>query len=126
MSILDQSPRRLSRAVPAAAIAGVSLTMARTVSRDRAAAPPRLLRDGRITTAGYAWDTEHEGLPPGRETELLAEAGGLLQGRFLLTPGPATCPSLEQRLVAIGLADQAGAALASARLAVPRQSRATA
>src|ERR1700756_2695728 len=38
MSILDQSPRRLSRAVLAAAIPGVSLTMARTVSRDRAAA----------------------------------------------------------------------------------------
>jgi Domain of unknown function (DUF4118) len=88
--------------------------------------PPRLLRDGRITTAGHSWDTEYEGLPPGRETELLAEAGGLLQGRFLLTPGPGTRPSLEQRLVAIGLADQAGAALASARRAGPQQSRATA
>jgi K+-sensing histidine kinase KdpD len=88
--------------------------------------PPRLLRDGRITTAGPAWNTEHESLPPGRETELLVEAGGLLQGRFLLTPGPGARPSLEQRLVAIGLADQAGAALASARPAGPRQSRATA
>jgi K+-sensing histidine kinase KdpD len=88
--------------------------------------PPRLLRDGRIMTAGHAWDTEHEGLPPGRDTELLAEAGGLLQGRFLLTPGPGTRPSLEQRLVAIGLADQAGAALASARLGGLLQSRATA
>ncbi len=77
-------------------------------------------------TAGHAWDTEHEGLPPGRDTELLAEAGGLLQGRFLLTPGPGTRPSLEQRLVAIGLADQAGAALASARLGGLLQSRATA
>ena len=49
--------------------------------------PPRLLRDGRIVTAGQTWDTGHAGLPPGRDTELLAEAGGLLQGRFLLTPG---------------------------------------
>jgi hypothetical protein len=57
------------------------------------------------------------GLPPGRETELLAEAGGLLQGRFLLTPGPQARPTLEQRLVAVGLADQAAAALAGARLA---------
>ena len=79
--------------------------------------PPRLLRDGRIVTAGQTWDTGHEGLPPGRDTELLAEAGGLLQGRFLLTPGAGTRPSLEQRLVAIGLADQAAAALAGARLA---------
>lgn len=78
--------------------------------------PPRLLRDGRIVTAGHVWDTEHEGLPSGGDTELLAEAGGLLQGRFLLTPGPGSRPGLEQRLVAVGLADQAGAALASARL----------
>jgi K+-sensing histidine kinase KdpD len=79
--------------------------------------PPRLLRDGRIVTAGQTWDTEHAGLPPGRDTELLAEASGLLQGRFLLTPGARTRPSLEHRLVAIGLADQAAAALAGARLA---------
>jgi hypothetical protein len=39
------------------------------------------------------------------------------RGRFLLTPGAGTRPSLEQRLVAVGLADQAGAALAGARLA---------
>ena len=79
--------------------------------------PPRLLRDGRVATATRIWDPEREGLPPGRDTELLVEAGGLLQGRFLLTPGPDARPTLEQRLVAVGLADQAGAALAGARLA---------
>jgi hypothetical protein len=78
--------------------------------------PPRLLRDGRVVVAGQTWDVTLAGLPPGRDTELLAEAGGLLQGRFLLTPGPGR-PTVEQRLVAIGLADQAGAALAGARLA---------
>ena len=82
--------------------------------------PPRLLRDGRVVTGGQTWDAELVGLPPGRDTELLAEAGGLLQGRFLLTPGPAARPTLEQRLVAVGLADQAGAALAGARLASSR------
>jgi K+-sensing histidine kinase KdpD len=79
--------------------------------------PPRLLRDGRVVIAGQTWDTGLLGLPSGRETELLAEAGGLLQGRFLLTPGPQARPTLEQRLVAVGLADQAAAALAGARLA---------
>jgi K+-sensing histidine kinase KdpD len=82
--------------------------------------PPRLLRDGRVATATRIWDPGREGLPPGRDTELLAESGGLLQGRFLLTPGPEARPTLEQRLVAVGLADQAGAALAGARLASPR------
>jgi len=53
--------------------------------------PPRLLRDGRVvTSAGQTWDTELAGLPPGQDTELLAEAGGLLQGRFLLTPARAS------------------------------------
>jgi hypothetical protein len=79
--------------------------------------PPRLLRDGRVVAAGQTWDAGLVGLPPGRETELLAEAGGLLQGRFLLTPGPQARPTLEQRLVAVGLVDQAAAALAGARLA---------
>jgi hypothetical protein len=78
--------------------------------------PPRLLRDGRVISSVRVWDPGREGLPLGADTELLAEAGGLLQGRFLLTPGPEARPTLEQRLVAVGLADQVGAALASARL----------
>jgi hypothetical protein len=82
--------------------------------------PPRLLRDGRIVTAGQTWDVEVVGPPSSRDIELLAEAGGLLQGRFLLTLRPETRPGLEQRLVAIGLADQAGPALAGARLAGQR------
>ena len=32
--------------------------------------PPRLLRDGRVVTAGQTCDTGHAGLPPGRDTEL--------------------------------------------------------
>ena len=40
-------------------------------------------------------------------------------GRFLLTPGRGR-PAVEQRLVAVGLAGQAAAALASSRLAGQR------
>jgi hypothetical protein len=82
--------------------------------------PARLLRDGRVVLGDQTWDISRAGLPGGTDIELLAEAGGLLQGRFLLTPGPRTLPSLEQRLVAVALADQAGAALASGQLTVPR------
>jgi K+-sensing histidine kinase KdpD len=81
--------------------------------------PPRLLRDGRIVVAGQTWDVALSGLPPHRDTELLAEAGGLLMGRFLLSPGSGR-PTLEERLVAVGLAGHAGAALAGARLAALR------
>jgi K+-sensing histidine kinase KdpD len=79
--------------------------------------PPRLRRDGQVVAGGEIWDADRDGLPPGTSTELLAEASGLLQGRFLLTPGPRTPITLEQRLVAVALADQAGAALAGTRLA---------
>lgn len=85
----------------------------------RIGSPPRLLPDGRVDVAGQTWDVELAGLPPGRDTELLAEADGLLMGRFLLAPGPGR-PTVEQRLVAVGLAGQAAAALAGARLAGQR------
>src|SRR6516164_8921159 len=79
--------------------------------------PSRLLRTGQVVTRGRVWDADREGLPAGTDTELLAETGGLLQGRFLLTPGSRVRLTLEQRLVAIALADQAAAALAGGQLA---------
>jgi hypothetical protein len=82
--------------------------------------PARLLRDGTVVAGGRARDIEQYGPPPGRDSELLAEAGGRLQGRFLLTPSQRTRPGLEQRLVAVALADQAGAALSGGQLASRR------
>ena len=41
------------------------------------------------------------------------ESGGILRGRFLMTPAPGAQPSHEQRLLAIAFADQVGAALVS-------------
>jgi len=77
--------------------------------------PARLEHDGRISTPHQTWNADRDGLPLSTDTELLAEADGLLQGRFLMTPLPGAHPTLEQRLVAVALADQAGAALASRR-----------
>jgi Domain of unknown function (DUF4118) len=82
--------------------------------------PARLLRDGTVVAGARVWDIEQYGPPPGRDIELLAEAGGLLQGRFLLTPSQGTRPGLEQRLVAVALADQTGAALSGGQLASRR------
>ncbi len=72
---------------------------------------------GRVTMTRQSWDADRDGLPFSVDTELLAEADGLLMGRFLMSPLPGAHPTLEQRLVAIALADQAGAALANARRA---------
>ena len=75
--------------------------------------PARLRHDGSVTIGQRAWDVDAEGFPSGSDTELLAESGGLLQGRFLMTPAPGARPTLEQRLLAVALADQVGAALAT-------------
>jgi K+-sensing histidine kinase KdpD len=75
--------------------------------------PARLSRDGSVTIGQRAWDVDAEGFPSGSDTELLVESGGLLQGRILMTPAPGARPTLEQRLLAVALADQVGAALAT-------------
>jgi len=76
--------------------------------------PARMQRDGTVIAARQQpWDVDAEGFPPGTDTELLVEGGGVFQGRFLMTPGPDARPTHEQRLLAVALADQVGAALAT-------------
>ena len=79
--------------------------------------PARLQRDGQVTAGSRSSGFPYGDLPLGFDTELLVETSGLLQGRFLMTPGPETRSTLEQRLVAIGFANQVGAALASSQSA---------
>lgn len=74
--------------------------------------PARMLHDGTVLAGGRRWDVERDGLPAG-DTELLVENRGVLQGRFLMTPLPGARPTLEQRLLAVALADQAGASIAT-------------
>jgi K+-sensing histidine kinase KdpD len=73
--------------------------------------PPRLRDDGRIEWNGTEWDVDRDGLPVDSEIELLVESGGRLQGRYLLSATPDTHPTISQRLVAVTLAAQVGAAL---------------
>src|SRR5690348_11116822 len=75
--------------------------------------PARMRHDGSVLVADRSWDVDARGFPTGTDTELLVEGGGVFQGRFLMTPGPGTRPAAEQRLLAVALADQVGAALAT-------------
>jgi K+-sensing histidine kinase KdpD len=75
--------------------------------------PARLHHDGSVTIGRLPWAADREGLPQQSDLELLVEGGGIFQGRFLMTPEPGARPTLEQRLLAVALADQVGAALAS-------------
>lgn len=72
---------------------------------------PRLGRDGHVRWRRVDVDIERAGLPTQDDVELLVESGGLLCGRFLLSATPGTRPSVAQRLMAVTLADQVGAAL---------------
>jgi K+-sensing histidine kinase KdpD len=80
--------------------------------------PARMHHDGSVTAANRSWDVDAEGFPPGTDTELLVESGGVFQGRFLMTPLPGGRATLEQRLLAVALADQAGASIATSHPAV--------
>jgi K+-sensing histidine kinase KdpD len=73
--------------------------------------PARLRDDGGVEWNRGEWDVDREGLPVDTDIELLVESGGRLQGRFLLRAAPDQHPTLAQRLVAVTLAAQVGAAL---------------
>jgi K+-sensing histidine kinase KdpD len=73
--------------------------------------PPRLRHDGQVEWHRRVLDVDRDGLPTDNEIELLVESSGRLQGRFMLRAAPNARPSLAQRLVAVTLADQVGAAL---------------
>jgi K+-sensing histidine kinase KdpD len=75
--------------------------------------PGRLHHDGSVTVGHQVVDVGAEGFPAGTDVELIVQSGGIFQGRFLMTPAPGERPTLEQRLLAVALADQVGAALAT-------------
>jgi hypothetical protein len=74
--------------------------------------PPRLEQDGSVMVGRHRCDVEDGGLPA-EEIELRASANGQYYGRFMLRPKPASRPSLQARLVAVTLADQAGRAFST-------------
>ena len=75
--------------------------------------PPRLEPDGTVVTSHGRRDVEHYGFPPG-EIELRTFGHGQYYGRFMMSPRPGAKPSLQARLVAVTLADQAGRAFGGA------------
>ncbi|HEU4948268.1 MAG TPA: DUF4118 domain-containing protein [Kribbella sp.] len=75
---------------------------------------PQLNHDGSVTRGSQVLKIERDGLPTNAEIELTVQHAGVVRGRFLLTAAARiTRPDLEQRLVAVALADQVGAALSS-------------
>lgn len=74
----------------------------------------RLNRDGSLTWNGHDIPVERDGLPTMTEIDLPIEHNGIGNGRYVLVAATATRrPDLEQRLVAITLAEQVGAAISA-------------
>jgi Domain of unknown function (DUF4118) len=73
--------------------------------------PPRLEPDGSVRASHVSWDVDVVGMPQ-REVELRVESGRRYYGRFMMLADPGSRPSLQARLVAVTLANQAGRALA--------------
>jgi K+-sensing histidine kinase KdpD len=69
----------------------------------------RIERDGHVLLGGNVWSVDQMGLP-GPELELLVQARGRTQGRFVLTPTAGYPVSLERRVVAVAIGDQVGTA----------------
>jgi hypothetical protein len=75
---------------------------------------PRLKRDGTVTHDGHVIDVDRIGLPTQDVIEIVVESRGHVSGQFeLVSAGRVVWPTLEQRLVAVTLAEQAGTALAA-------------
>lgn len=73
--------------------------------------PARLRHDGEVEWRHEVWDAERSGLPADVDIELIVETGGRLKGRYLMRASAAAHPTRSQRLVAVTLANQVGAAL---------------
>ena len=85
---------------------------------------PRLNHDGSVTRDGKLVDVDRSGLPTDDVIEIVVESHGRIFGRFeMFCATRVVWPNLEQRLVAVTLAEQAGAALAAAGPAPPPASR---
>jgi K+-sensing histidine kinase KdpD len=73
-----------------------------------------LHHDGTVTRGGQPVKVEQQGLPSNEETALLVTRGPEILGHFVLTAaGDIAYPSVEQRRVAVLLADQVASVLGS-------------
>lgn len=71
---------------------------------------PTLDRSGNVYIGNIEWGAESMGLPT--TVVLSVDGNGRQWGRFILSPTPGLPVPFERRVVAVALADQAGAALA--------------
>jgi K+-sensing histidine kinase KdpD len=90
------------------------------IAVDKHTGAPRLNPDGSVTRGDHVLKVDRDGLPTNAEIELPVHHAGAARGTFLLIAATRIArPDLEQRLVAVALAAQVGAALATAQPLYP-------
>ena len=89
-----------------------------TFSADGAGVAARLHPNGEVRIGDVAWSTEALGLPH-RGVDLPVRAGGTVLGHFILIPTPGVPVAGDVLLVALAIADQVGASMASAPESLP-------
>jgi K+-sensing histidine kinase KdpD len=108
------STEDLIEQVKAELVAVLQIDQCRFVAGGKRKNAPQLNHDGSVSRGGHPLKVERDGLPTNAEIELVVQHAGTAKGRFLLTAAARiTRPDLEQRVVAVALADQVGAALAA-------------
>ncbi|HZX05716.1 DUF4118 domain-containing protein [Kribbella sp.] len=106
--------------VRAELIAVLGIDGVKFVAGRKQTAAPRLNPDGSVTRGSQVLKVERDGLPTNAEIELPVQHAGVSRGCFLLTAASRIArPDLEQRVVAVALADQVGAALTTQEPARP-------
>lgn len=111
----EAEPAELTERVANQLIEVLGLDACRFESDVSSAQYARLDRDGSVSRGGQRVNVDRFGLPTDTEIELIVRHGETVHGRYLLIASTRIQrPTLEQRQVAIALADQVGVGLAMA------------
>ncbi len=90
----------------------LTLRSVRFTIDDRGGVAARLTPAGEVRVGSVTWPTDDVGLPT-QDVDLPVRSGGWVLGHFHLTPTPGKPVPSDRLLVAVAIADQVGAALAT-------------
>ena len=113
VALADYDPADLTTRVATQLTDVLGLDAARFEAQLTPAPSAQLHHDGTVSRTGHLVDIDRSGLPTDTTIDLLVRSGGSVYGRYVLTASTRVRrPTLEQRRVAVALADQVGVALA--------------
>jgi K+-sensing histidine kinase KdpD len=113
VAVLEADSAPLSAVIEQTNQSLVELLTLRACRFERTLSDPPLAQiqsNGDVAHVGLRWPVHELGIP-GPEAEILAKWRGRVVGRFVVTPSPGAPVSMEQRIVAVAIADVVAAYL---------------